>query len=380
MQGEQFAAQNADYFTKPGASTGFANTAGGILGQRGATETYNAQQGRSMQGPGASAGQYANTQDALAGRTDTQNFRKRNRGTLESQGQGEQFYSAQQGKFNMPTNSQQAYDGLQSAPGFDAFYDRARERQAGGMNDQLAARGQYGSSAGVDQISQGMSDLNAQQANREADFMLSQQGQALQGAQQADMSNQGILGMQGQFANQAQGQGLARLGLGGSLAGQSFNEQLGRESLFGQQAGQADSSAVARFGAGLQGSQAADQATLARMGLQGDLISQGEGMDFNRMMGGAEVAAGAQDLTQGRLQEQFNNMLTMGDRGAGLYGSYAGSAFADYGRNTDAAIAYEAGIPAEMLNNDRYNAEEYRANVGTYGNIINNAGATAVPG
>lgn len=166
-----------------------------------------------------------------------------------SPGEYEQWQQNQQGQFMGPsagqtqnagmqgylgsqTNAQGVSNSLQAQPNFDAFYDRARERQAGGMNDQMAARGGYGSSAGMDMMMQGQSDLNAQQANREADYMQAHQGQRITAAGQADSANAAQRGLGIQGASAADASGLARLRAGGEAAATAQEFRQGRGDTF----------------------------------------------------------------------------------------------------------------------------------------------------
>lgn len=121
-------------------------------------------------------------------------------------GQGEQFFADNQDRFQM-------------GPGFDQHYDRARERTTNNLNKQLAARGAYGSSAGIDMIGQALADLDAQQANREADFGLQQ----VMAGQQAANQAQGLSAGRGQqaFANQ-----MAMGGALDNLMAQTYNPML----------------------------------------------------------------------------------------------------------------------------------------------------------
>lgn len=70
---------------------------------------------------------------------------------------------------NMPTVS--------SDPGYGAYFQHAKDRSAESINQTMAARGAYGSSAANDQISRAYSDLDAQQAEKEADYNLRRLGE-----------------------------------------------------------------------------------------------------------------------------------------------------------------------------------------------------------
>jgi len=148
---------------------------------------------------------------------------------MTGQGDNEQFVGQNVGQMAGPSASagfnQQAQqfmqDGSASAavnanPNFDQYYDRARERQAGAANDQMAARGGYGSSAGMDMMMQGQADINAQQANREADYRL-------QSAAQADTAQQGLYGLGANAATAADSAGVSRFAAGANATAGSQN-------------------------------------------------------------------------------------------------------------------------------------------------------------
>lgn len=144
-----------------------------------------------------------------------------NQDEFSTPGAMEDYYRRKsvQGQLSDPTRSAGFFDQFQKQdPGLGAYYDRAKERTSGSLNEQLAARGGFGSSAGVDQLSQAITDLDAQRANREADFNLQQTALGGQLANQADLRQQGLLALGGQLAGQAQSQMLSRLGQAGQLA------------------------------------------------------------------------------------------------------------------------------------------------------------------
>ena len=132
-----------------------------------------------------------------------------------AQGTGEQVSSAflnHYGTSGIPgttNNSQGAYDSWSAtagpAPGaipeanMSKYYDNASQKAQNTINRQMAARGSYGSSNAIGNLSQAETDLRAQQARDEAQYGL----------------------QRGQY-ELARGQyGLSRAGLAGSLAGQA---------------------------------------------------------------------------------------------------------------------------------------------------------------
>ena len=176
------------------APTGWDMSSPGV-----AEQYWQQQQGRYTQ-PGATQQQWGNAQ-----------------GQYGRQGQAEAHWDQIKGGVGQPTYSEQTM----KDPGLGGYYDRAKQRTLGSMNDQLAARGVYGTSAGADQVGMALTDLESQRANREADYALRQAGQADQ-ARNAQMSTFGGL------AQGAQGAMLNRLNSGMNAAGMADSSDLAR--------------------------------------------------------------------------------------------------------------------------------------------------------
>lgn len=156
-----------------------------------------------------------------------------NQGQYQQPGEGEQYYSQMRGKFADPTASEGAYAQYQQGPaGLDPYYDRQRTRAAADINNQLSARGGFGSTVGTQQISDAMVGLGAEQANREAAFRLQQQQLGGQLAGQADAQRMAQMGLGQQMASGAQQLGLSRLGQAGGYA--MGLDQFGFQQLAGQ--------------------------------------------------------------------------------------------------------------------------------------------------
>lgn len=139
-------------------------------------------------------------------------------------------------------------------PGLGAYYDRAKTRLGSDMNQQLAARGAYGSSVGAGMVGDALAGLEAERANREADYMLRQQG------------------------------------LGGELAGQAARSQLGWTQGLGGMGLAGDAAARDRLGLGLTGATAADAGLLDRRGMMFNELYGLTGMATGNL-GGAQQAA-----------------------------------------------------------------------------------------
>lgn len=188
-------------------------------------------------------------------------------------GMGEQQIQRAMGQFNMPSASEQQFAAAQEGgAGLDPYYERARETTMASMDQALAARGAFGSSMGIGQIGQAMSQLGAEQANREADFMQ-------QAAQQSDA------------------QKLARLGMGGELA--LGGQQAGLERTMG-----ADAMAQAQFSTGANVAMATQAAKQGR-------IQDWIGNVMATSAQGADQIADAWQNMQGADREMFEQQMML---------------------------------------------------------------------
>lgn len=223
-------------------------------------------------GPGLQPGQAQPQLSSLneSGPTDAKKFFDANSGVWQSPSYGEVNTQGIVSNYSDPSNrpavsndSQnwfQQYAGampnIATDPGLDPYYNNAEKRSTEGINQAVAARGAYGSSAANDQISRGITDLEADKAQHEAQYNL-----------------------------------------------QRLGEQRAWEGLGGQLAGGADASSVA---------QSQDQQHWA------DLLSK-LGIDASRLgldrtNAGADAAGNATGAERTRGQDYFNDQLAMGDR------------------------------------------------------------------
>lgn len=139
---------------------------------------------------------------------------------------------------NMPT--------VNSDPGFGTYYDHAKDRAAESINQTMAARGSYGSSAANDQISRAYSDLEADRAKNEANYNLQRLGEERQwqnlGGNLAGQADQGSLARnknEQDWTSLLGNLGLdsSRLGLSRTNAGQdAANAASAEKSRVGQEA------------------------------------------------------------------------------------------------------------------------------------------------
>lgn len=231
-------------------------------------------------------------------------------------------YSAQQlnkygasGTPGVANNQQQNFNQYQANKpdigtdaGLDPYYDRARERQSATLDNQLAARGLSTSSGGVGLISDAMKDLNAEQANREADFKL-----------------------------------------------RSLGEQRAWEGLGGQLAQGAD-----------QQSDAASANELNWVNGLGGLAANADNAGMYRLNSGMNAANQAQQLEQGRWQQLMNNEMGMADRQSGLMGQEYGNMLGDDQQLLDQSLGMDLGLGAEALNQD-YRTQQKHKDDGQWG-------------
>jgi hypothetical protein len=213
-------------------------------------------------------------------------------------------YSDPGNRPQLTNNSSQAYGDYRSQmpsiatdPGLGAYFDNAKNRATESINQTMAARGAYGSSAANDQISRSHTDLEGQRALKEADY------------------------------------NLARLG-----------EQRGWLGLGGQLAGLADSRSDAA---------SADEQRWAQLLSQLGLDSSRLGLQ--RTNAGADAAANAQGAERSRGGDFFSNQQGMGDRMAELYRIIMGPALdndaALFGNANSGGIAgANAGVANENAN------------------------------
>lgn len=233
--------------------------------------------------------------------------------TIANPGAGQQYWNGQQGAFNtMGANVTGGYNGKNRAaeayeltkgmlpgsmqPKFDAYYDRMKEKTMGDVNAQSAARGAYGSSAGLNGSIGAALDVEAQRAKAETDFML---------ADSANQANwQGILGNQGRNADlsglgafdadmRGAQFGLDKMRLGGDLAFRS------EEMDFNKKKSQAD------IAFGLDEARNNRLSTGAEIGLGVDAAR------LNRANSAAEVAGQAQDAFEDRTNKLYDNISGM---------------------------------------------------------------------
>ena len=211
-----------------------------------------------MSGPGAAESYYGNNQ----GVWQSPSF-----GEVNNQGLAQQYSDPN----NRPQTTQHSNDwfsqytgsmpSISAEPGFGAYFDNAKKRAAESINQSMAARGAYGSSAANDQTSRAFTDLEGQRALKEADYNL-----------------------------QRLGEQRAWQGLGGQLAGQADSNALNQSK---------DTQGWAQL--------------LSQLGLDASQLG------LQRTNAGMDAAGAAQGAQRSRGNDYFNQQLASGDRLADLY-------------------------------------------------------------
>lgn len=263
-------------------------------------------------------------------------------------GFGESFFQQNQGAFGQPTaagsfwnqtaaqypgapqvsnNAQTEYTNftrpdIAADPGLNPYYDRARERMANDLNSQFASRGMYGSSAALNQLSDGLGGLNAEQANREAAYHL-----------------------------------------------QRLGEQRAWEQLGGQLAGQADAS-----------SRSGSQNELAWLQGLGGLAGQADQANLAQLMGGMGAAANAQQLNMGRGQNFFDNMMQAAMANAGMIGNSYNDMFGTDAQLMNNALMLESGLAQAALQASLYNQQRQKGDAAWAKGMLGGKGGGAGSG
>lgn len=189
---------------------------------------------------------------------------------------------------------------ISSEPGFGAYFENAKNRAAESINQAMAARGAYGSSAANDQTARAFTDLEGQRALKEADYTL-----------------------------------------------QRLAEQRGWQGLGGQLAGQADSNSLALS----QDEQRWTQ-LLSQLGMDASQLG------LQRTNAGMDAAMAAQNAQRARGNDYFNQQMAKGDRMADLYKSTILPALDNDATMTENASSGGVAEGNQAAANERTNAQD----------------------
>lgn len=246
---------------QPSAQEQYASTNNPVQA-RGQTATYDYTRQNDPNRNTSAIDKFAANNQPLNGKGAAEAYGSNPNGVADAQSStaSGQYWNSVQGKSNVPKD-------------MSAYYDRASERAASSTNKQAAARGMYNSSAAMDQLSQGETDIRSQQAKDEAAYGLqsaqlndSIQRGAAQGADSAGVSRYGA-GLQGALGSDASG--MSRYNSGRETAGQQDSTGIGRYTAGLAGAGQTDSQGNSLYNTGLGGAQSSDAGKTGRIGLLG---------------------------------------------------------------------------------------------------------------
>lgn len=240
-------------------------------------------------------------------------WQQQNQSRFLQPGAAQNYWQQVQGQYGPggpgTTNySEQAYKNFQKPniandPGLDPYYQNAQKRLTEGINNQAAARGMFGSSGALNQLTEGMGNLAAEQANREAQYNL-----------------------------------------------QRLGEQRAWEGLGGQLAGQAD-----------QSSRAGSQDALAWTQGLGQLAGNADQSELSRLMGGMNAATTAQQLGRERARDYIGDMMGASGALAGMTGNtYDDMLQTDAGLMNN-SLMMENGLANAALQASLYNQQRQKA-------------------
>lgn len=189
-------------------------------------------------------------------------------------GAGQQYWDKVAGRFNKGGSlTRDAYDSFDASvdPNLGGYYNNAFNVGAGQINDQLSARGQFGSTVGMQQLGMFGANLGAERANREAQYGLDRFGARMDAAGMASRDEMDWLNSGGSMAFAAGDARRADLGAAGDAA--TTSEKLGFE----------------------------------RLGARHDQLAQDDIFKKANRDSGFAAAFGAQDQRDERVQEGFQN-------------------------------------------------------------------------
>lgn len=182
------------------------------------------------------------------------------------------FMQAQQGRGPGSNYTEQGLLNLDLEADMNPFYDRAREKTLEQLNRAAAARGRFGSTSALDQITEAMSSLSARQAMDEARYGLDRAAELRGWSTAADE------------LSRAQDALDLRWGLGaGEMAGARDKAVLDRLMGGAETASQVEGMGVDKYLAGIQGASAADLADIDRVRTEGDIKSRGQNQMVDRL-------------------------------------------------------------------------------------------------
>lgn len=396
-------------FFQPTNSQAWWNMVAPGLTQPGQGQQWVDQNAPAYQTPGFGEGVNQEVSDSLQGPSTTQGYWDENGNFVQTPGMGENFADTTLGKYSDGTPevtnmAGEAYNQFLGArpdikmdAGLEEYYDFAKRRGGESLNRELAARGVYGSGRGLDKLGDMYGGLEAELANRKADYYLRAlaedrgwAGLGLQGASSADMSS-----LRQSENERAWMQGLGDL----AFRGQGAGMDRWMAGLTGSQA--ADATGLARAGMRAGTATTAQGLAMDRLGQGGDFAFRAGDEELRRTMGGADIAGladtstlnnlnagfnaagGAQAAERARGQDYFNNTLaTSGafdDVFGGAYGDMLGNDQALFDAWASSLLGYDTEALNRQDRREAQSASERAAREGAGRNAIWGAGTALAP-
>lgn len=307
------------YYTSPGDSPG--GTAGtapapteGTLSGPGTAEQWFSEHGSEFTAPGPAQDFYAQHKDDFTQPTNAEQYFAGVAGSHAPHAENRSDQAYNQYQREMP--------GMTAAPDLGTYYDFAKTRGLGDLGKQQAARGVFGSSVASGQAGDFVANMEAQRANREADYNLARNadrraslmgaGSLAHGADTVDLANGaadlGWMSTLGGLAQGADASGRAGLALGEGAAANASNERQGGLSSGMTAAGMAQGAEQGREQGALSNILGL-YSLLSGMGL--GAYGQELGVDSGLMDSG--IAGGIAGATNANNIESGNTARIMGD-------------------------------------------------------------------
>lgn len=320
----QFYGENEDFYTQPGKTEGLFDQNQGTFFQPGMGETIAGGILPGMNAPGVGQGFAGTAIGNLSGQTGAGN---------QSQQAWEQFLR------NRPD--------INRDPGLDPYYDNAKRRAEESIRQTMAAKGAYGSSAANDMAQEAFTNLEAEKANREADYHLARLAE-----------QRGWEGLGGQLAGQASGQqlgwttGLGNLGLGAETLGMNKDVNTIASALG------VDATELSRVLGGLGISNQIDTGDLNRIIAGAGAAGQADTMDLSKIIGGQESASTAQNDKMTRIMNAFSQIFGPMSTAMGTAGNAYNDIFSSDTALMDAIFGAGLAGGQQGISNQQYTDQQ----------------------
>jgi hypothetical protein len=267
--------------------------------------------------------------------------------TPEVSNRADEFY--EQFLPNMPN--------LSAGPGLEPYYDNAQRRASEKIRTDMASRGMLGSSATNDMNAEMITNLEAEKANREADYALARAAE--------DRGWQTTGGNLASSADVSSGRRSANdlswmSGVGDiAFTGEGANREgtkAGINAAFGAQ-----DAANTRTSAGIDAFTKEQQLAQDRLGAGQAITSNLDAAQLARVNAGAQATQGAQQQQRQRAQDYFANTMGLGNAMSGvMQGWYDKLTSADKVLLDD-YLAMVTGAGSQRLANAQYNSSAQSA-------------------